>query len=90
MHLRQKNNACCILYTNIVYNYLYLFNAFGSYSVDNDIYDELPSKSANLLPEYTNPAWMLEQVSWFQFIIGWEIKLSIGKQKIEDMKCEYL
>ncbi|XP_062610291.1 deubiquitinase MYSM1-like, partial [Saccostrea cucullata] len=30
-------------------------------SVDNDIYDELPSKSANLLPEYTNPAWMLEQ-----------------------------
>ncbi|KAK3091933.1 hypothetical protein FSP39_023819 [Pinctada imbricata] len=32
-------------------------------TTDNDIYDanELPSKSANLLPEYTNPAWMLEQ-----------------------------
>ena len=67
MHLRQKNNASYILYTNVVYNYLYLFNAFGSCSVDNDIYDELPSKSANLLPEYTNPAWMLEQVSSFQF-----------------------
>lgn len=67
MYLRQKDNACCILYTNAVYNYPYLFNAFGSCSVDNDIYDELPSKSANLLPEYTNPAWMLEQVSSFQF-----------------------
>ncbi|KAK3577496.1 hypothetical protein CHS0354_026450 [Potamilus streckersoni] len=33
------------------------------FAIESDIYDtnELPSKSANLLPEYINPPWMLEQ-----------------------------
>ncbi|XP_063408266.1 histone H2A deubiquitinase MYSM1-like [Mytilus trossulus] len=51
----------------------------------NDVYDtnELPSKSANLLPEYTNPAWMLEQ--------GWSMDSYIdekSKATIEKMLQE--
>lgn len=51
----------------------------------NDVYDtnELPSKSANLLPEYTNPAWMLDQ--------GWSMDSYIdekSKATIEKMLQE--
>ncbi|XP_062578565.1 histone H2A deubiquitinase MYSM1-like [Saccostrea cucullata] len=51
--------------------------------VDNDIYDELPSKSANLLPEYTNPAWMLEQ-GWTMDTFDEKSKATIEKMLQEE------
>ncbi|XP_060569402.1 deubiquitinase MYSM1-like [Ruditapes philippinarum] len=54
--------------------------------VDSNMYDsnELPSKSANLLPEYTDPPWMLEQ--------GWTLDNSCMDEKskatIEKMLLE--
>lgn len=56
------------------------------YRADDNIYDsnELPSKSANLLPEYTDPPWMLEQ--------GWTLDNSCMDEKskatIEKMLLE--
>ncbi|XP_056020025.1 deubiquitinase MYSM1-like [Ostrea edulis] len=51
--------------------------------VDTDIYDELPSKSANLLPEYTNPAWMLEQ-GWTMDTFDEKSKATIEKMLQEE------
>lgn len=51
--------------------------------VDSDIYDELPSKSANLLPEYTNPAWMLEQ-GWTMDTFDEKSKATIEKMLQEE------
>lgn len=44
-----------------------IMQLFFIFRANSDVYDtnELPSKSANLLPEYTNPAWMLEQVDFY-------------------------
>ncbi|KAJ8305571.1 hypothetical protein KUTeg_016116 [Tegillarca granosa] len=54
--------------------------------VDNDVYDtnELPSKSANLLPEYTNPAWMLEQGWTMDSCIDEKSKATIEKMLLEE------
>ncbi|OWF38111.1 histone H2A deubiquitinase MYSM1-like [Mizuhopecten yessoensis] len=51
-----------------------------------NIYDtnELPSKSANLLPEYTNPAWMLEQGWTMDSCIDEKSKATIEKMLQEE------
>ncbi|XP_069126151.1 deubiquitinase MYSM1-like [Argopecten irradians] len=51
-----------------------------------NIYDtnELPSKSANLLPEFTNPAWMLEQGWTMDSCIDEKSKATIEKMLQEE------
>ena len=48
--------------------------------------NDLPSKSANLLPEFTSPAWMLEQVSNFYTIR--KVKKNTSKQLLYNTQSE--
>ena len=59
-------------------------SCFARFRTDDGLYDanELPSKSANLLPEYTNPPWMLEQVCTDSR------RSAIFKQNFSDCKCK--
>ncbi|KAL5015994.1 hypothetical protein ScPMuIL_005583 [Solemya velum] len=52
----------------------------------SDIYDtnELPSKSANLLPEYTNPPWLLEQGWTLDSCMDEKSKATIEKMLLEE------
>jgi len=54
--------------------------------VDNTIYDanELPSKSANLLPEFTDPPWLLEQGWPLDSCIDEKSKATIEKMLLEE------
>ncbi|GFR82585.1 histone H2A deubiquitinase MYSM1-like [Elysia marginata] len=51
-----------------------------------EFYDanELPSKSANLLPEFTSPAWMLEQGWSLDSCMDEKSKATIEKMLLEE------
>ncbi|CAG5133772.1 unnamed protein product [Candidula unifasciata] len=57
----------------------------------DEFYDtnELPSKSANLLPEFTSPAWMLEQGWTLDSCMDEKSKATIEKMLLEEQQYMY-
>ncbi|BFY99501.1 hypothetical protein BsWGS_02541 [Bradybaena similaris] len=57
----------------------------------DEFYDtnELPSKSANLLPEFTSPAWMLEQGWSLDSCMDEKSKATIEKMLLEEQQYMY-
>ncbi|XP_046550274.1 histone H2A deubiquitinase MYSM1-like [Haliotis rubra] len=56
--------------------------------VEDGFYDanELPSKSANLLPEFTNPPWMLEQGWTMDSYMDEKSKATIERMLMEEQQ----